>query len=72
METMTKQEVASALGVTPRTVESYVKRGILPAPVRLGKRVVFFRESVDKALDLLRIKSEKPLRATARLLGVRL
>lgn len=45
METMTKQEVASALGVTPRTVESYVKRGI---------------------------KSEKPLRATARLLGVRL
>lgn len=71
-ETMTKQEVAESLGVTPRTVEAYVKRGRLPSPVRIGKRVVFFRASVDKALELMQIQSEKPLVAKARSLGVRL
>lgn len=39
-KTMTKQEVAASLGVTPRTVEAYVKRGRLPSPVRIGKPLV--------------------------------
>jgi predicted DNA-binding transcriptional regulator AlpA len=33
---VTKKQVADALGVTPRCVDLWVKRGLLPRPIKIG------------------------------------
>jgi predicted DNA-binding transcriptional regulator AlpA len=33
---LTRVQVAELLGVTPRTMERYIARKIIPAPIRLG------------------------------------
>jgi predicted DNA-binding transcriptional regulator AlpA len=39
------KEVAKKIGVTPQTIENWVRAGIFPAPKRIG-RTKYWRESV--------------------------
>lgn len=36
---LTKQDIASSLGISIRTVENWINDNILPAPTKLGNRV---------------------------------
>lgn len=38
VEMMKKAEVAATFRVTTRTVENYVRQGLLPQPTRIGRR----------------------------------
>ena len=50
------QELSDATGVEPRTIRSYVEKGLVPGPDSLGRGAKYPRESLDrlKVLQLLR------------------
>lgn len=54
----TKREIAERFRVTPRTVENWVDRGLLAAPIKLGScqqsRVRFTAEAVAEFEQRLR------------------
>ena len=52
----TLNELADASGVEPRTIRSYVEKGLIPGPDSLGRAARYPRESLDrlKVLQLLR------------------
>jgi DNA-binding transcriptional MerR regulator len=52
----TISELAEQSGVEPRTIRSYVEKGIIPGPDSLGRAARYPRESLDrlKVLQLLR------------------
>ena len=52
----TINELADASGVEPRTIRSYVEKGLIPGPDSLGRAARYPRESLDrlKVLQLLR------------------
>jgi excisionase family DNA binding protein len=52
MELMTLQEAADALRVSTSTVRTLCKNGQLPF-IKLGRRVMFRRDSLDKYLNNL-------------------
>jgi excisionase family DNA binding protein len=41
-----KQETAQILGVSTRTVEGLLYRGVLPA-IRIGRRVLFHKKTIE-------------------------
>lgn len=49
MERMTKQEAALFFGVTERTLERWVLRGLLPAGLRSGRRIYWDKEALEAA-----------------------
>jgi Ca-activated chloride channel family protein len=53
---LTLQELASETGVEPRTIRSYVEKGVIPGPERLGRGARYSPETLDrlKVLQLLR------------------
>lgn len=53
---LTLQELADKTGVEPRTIRSYVEKGLLPGPDSLGRAARYPRETLDrlKVLQLLR------------------
>jgi DNA-binding transcriptional MerR regulator len=55
-EIFTLQELSDATGVEPRTIRSYVEKGLVPGPESLGRGARYPRESLDrlKVLQLLR------------------
>ena len=55
-EIFTIQELSDASGVEPRTIRSYVEKGLIPGPDSLGRGARYPRESLDrlKVLQLLR------------------
>lgn len=50
------QELADGTGVEPRTIRSYVEKGVIPGPDSLGRGARYPRETLDrlKVLQLLR------------------
>ncbi|MFM8805328.1 MAG: helix-turn-helix domain-containing protein [Planctomycetia bacterium] len=50
------QELSDETGVEPRTIRSYVERGVIPGPESLGRGARYPRETLDrlKVLQLLR------------------
>lgn len=46
-----KVEIAKMLRVTTRTIENYVNKGLLPAPVRIGGRPLWPEDIVLKLLN---------------------
>lgn len=54
---LTKREVATRLRVCTKTVEARVKDGSLPAPLKLGRRLLFKRSELEEAL--LKLKEQK-------------
>lgn len=55
-EPLTLQELADQTGVEPRTIRSYVEKGVIPGPGSLGRGARYPRETLDrlKVLQLLR------------------
>ena len=53
---LTLQELADHTGVEPRTIRSYVEKGVIPGPESLGRGARYPRETLDrlKVLQLLR------------------
>ena len=55
----TTADAAKALGVSPKTVRSYIKRGIIPQPpeIRYGLRLLnhFPLDYIEKAKRLLKL-----------------
>ena len=53
---LTLQALASETGVEPRTIRSYVEKGVIPGPESLGRGARYPRETLDrlKVLQLLR------------------
>lgn len=53
---LTLQELADRTGVEPRTIRSYVEKGVIPGPESLGRGARYPRETLDrlKVLQLLR------------------
>lgn len=54
LQLMTMAEVAEYLRVTDRTVRTYVANKTLPAPSRLGRRLLWKRADIDQVLELSR------------------
>lgn len=53
---LTLQDLAAETGVEPRTIRSYVEKGVIPGPESLGRGAKYPRETLDrlKVLQLLR------------------
>ena len=49
MERLTKQEAALFFGVTERTLERWVARGLLPAGIHSGRRVYWDKAALEAA-----------------------
>lgn len=48
--TLTKEEAGLLVGVHPRTLERLAAVGKAPAPIRIGARVVWYRETLERWL----------------------
>lgn len=58
-----KREVATYLGISLSTVIRWHKSGELPAPIRLGKRILWDRHQLDLMIDAIRDRlSKRPIR----------
>lgn len=51
-------QVAEMLQVDPQTVRMWVKDNKLPTPVRLGRRMLWRREVIQRHLDNLLLSQE--------------
>lgn len=54
----TLEELAEATGMTPRNVRAYQTRGLIPRPVREGRRSVYGREHIRQILAIQRARAE--------------
>lgn len=59
-DTLTLQELADATGVEPRTVRSYVEKGLLPGPDSLGRGARYPREALDRLRVMQLLRDAKP------------
>lgn len=58
-----KREVAVYLGISLSTVIRWHKSGELPAPIKLGKRILWDRQQLDLMIEAIRDRlSKKPIR----------
>lgn len=46
MKLITKDEVAALLRVSVRTITSYMRQGLLPRPMRLGRKLLWDENSL--------------------------
>lgn len=60
--TISRSEFKAQLGIGETTLCKWVKQGLAPAPVRLGRTTVWFADAVEKTFEALRRRSEKNLR----------
>lgn len=58
-----KREVAVYLGISLSTVIRWHKSGELPAPIKLGKRILWDRHQLDLMIEAIRDRlSKRPIR----------
>jgi excisionase family DNA binding protein len=50
---LSRREAAKYCGVSQSSFDRAVKRGDLPAPIRVGRRTLYRAQSLDAALDRL-------------------
>ena len=48
MELLSKRQVMAELGVSERTLETWVSNQRFPAPVRIGRHVYWSREALER------------------------
>ncbi len=53
---LTIAQVAAALAVSRQTIYNFVRRGVLPQPLKFGCAARFREDEVIAALDALRVK----------------
>lgn len=56
---LTRHELADVLKVTPRTVHNYVKNGLLPEPLKVGRRLLWGQAELFKFLEAAQGKGER-------------
>lgn len=56
---LTRAEVALNLGIAERTVEKWVRRGILPLPFKATRAVRWREDEVEAAMERLRVRPEQ-------------
>jgi len=61
MQYITKDEVAALLRVSVRTITSYMKQGLLPRPMQLGRKLLWDESSLVQF-----IQTPIPVPATAK------
>jgi len=49
--TYDREELAKVLGVSPRAISTWTDSGKIPQPLRLGRRRLWLRETVQKWLS---------------------
>ena len=60
---LSRAEVMSRFGLkSTATLYGWIKRGLLPQPIRFGRCACFRRESVDKAEALIVARAEENMR----------
>lgn len=65
MNYLTKEEVASVLRVSVRTVTEYMKLGRLPAASKLGRRLLWREDSLMACVDASAQQSISPRPASS-------
>jgi len=48
---LTKDEVAATLRVSVRTVSTYLTKGLLPQPMRMGRRLLWKNSDIEGSLE---------------------
>lgn len=51
MNLLTKEEMASKLKASRRTVENWTAQGLIPSPVYIGRRALWVEEAIDTWLQ---------------------
>jgi len=51
MRYITKDQVAELLRVSVRTITTYMNQGLLPAPVRLGRKLLWNEEKLNEFIQ---------------------
>lgn len=69
MQLRTIDQLADEIGLTPRTIRSYHARGLLPPPVRVGRKPMYGLGHLIRMRNVLRLQSRGlPLEAIRALL----
>jgi DNA-binding transcriptional MerR regulator len=55
-EGLSLQDLADETGLEPRTIRSYVEKGLLPGPDSLGRGARYPREALDRLRVLMRLR----------------
>lgn len=59
-EFVTRKQLGELLGVSLRSVDRYVRSGLLPHPIRLGHKTIrWFRSDVEDSLVRLQDRAEE-------------
>jgi excisionase family DNA binding protein len=56
---VTPKEVAAYIRVSREAVYKLIARGVLPTPIRIGRKIFYRREELDEWLESKRTVSEK-------------
>lgn len=64
-EMLGRQEMLALLGVSDPTLRQWVRRRILPSPVRIGHSQYWFREAVEAAFVSIRAATERNVRKSS-------
>lgn len=59
-DTLSLQDLAAATGIEPRTLRSYVEKGLLPGPESLGRGARYPREALDRLRVMQLLRDAKP------------
>lgn len=60
-EILSRKEVMDLFRLNKNSITRWVGNGTLAKPVRLGREQFWFKESIDKTIDLLRRRSERTM-----------
>lgn len=63
MKFLTKDELAAVLRVSVRTVTTYVSRGVLPQPLRLGRKLLWNEDVISQLLSPKAVAAVKAKKA---------
>ena len=59
---LTRDEVKAFFGIRETTLCKWVNACRIPKPIRMGRKTVWFKESIEAAMAAMQCKSEKGLK----------
>ena len=61
-QVLTRDEVKAFFGIGETTLCKWINACRIPMPTRIGRKTVWFKESIDAAMAAMQRKSEKGLK----------
>lgn len=58
---MTRDDVKEYFGIKETTLCKMISTGQLPLPTHLGRKTIWFKSSIEKAVDCMRRASERTM-----------